>query len=85
MLYALKLLKQIQFNRVGAVISAEEIAQEVIFLQSFSLFSIMKAMFKKLGLAPIAYMLRKERRSFKIPVEAFAAPAMMVSIHFDWN
>lgn len=77
--YALEVLRQIQFLRTGSNISAEELAQEIVFLQSSSLFSVTKAIFKKIGLPPIAYMLRKERNSFRIPLEAFSLGAMIVS------
>ncbi len=72
MLYAVRLLKQIQFQHTGNSVSAEELAQEIVFLQSSSLFSVVKAVFKKIGLPPIAYMLRKETDSFRIPLEAFS-------------
>ncbi len=77
--YALKVLKQIQFHRIGNGISAQELAQEIVFLQSSSIFSATKAIFKKIGLPPIAYMLRKESNSFRIPLEAFSFAAMVVS------
>lgn len=79
MTFALQVLERIRFHRAGSEVTAEEMDQEIIYLQSSSLFTVTKGIFKKLGLPPISYMLRKELLSFRIPFETFAIAAMLVS------
>lgn len=66
-------------EEVSEEVSEEDLAREIVFLQSESLFNATKAIVRKLTLAPIAYMLRKEGEEYHIPYEIFAFGAMLVS------
>lgn len=81
MRFALRVLHRLRCTgpSKGRVVTEEELAREIAFLQSTSLFNVTKAIVRKLTLAPIAFMLRKEHNDYHIPLEIFALGAMLVS------